>query len=555
MPVRLIRPYAGQAAGTLLWASDAIYDALRGTGSADDQVELASDYAPLTRIVSGTAVGTSRNATVYKFTGAAAATLTLGLSGYWQTGTVLTIEQLGSGAVTVVGSAGVTINTASGSLVTSGQYSIVQITKEVDGSWTSSAITSADINAAGGDPTQFRILVDGDSLGFGQGTTDPGPNGTTGWVPQMVARLPAYLSIPGFSVPAVTAIVTNKSVGGSYSGSSFNRLVTDIQTVRPRIVLLPVTPNDARIDGGNANLMDTAANFRRMIGLVRLYGAVPIVITTAPIDGTKYTPAGIYDATSNAKLSSQTDLVLAVAAEQLVQVINVRASVSNNPAYAATYKPDGIHENDAGAAITGDTIARGVAGQPAIKVFGADLASDTFTRANSTTTMGSTETGALTYSALAGTWGISSNTAYMATGANGRVSLETSVVNHEMQADVVLGTGGAGVEVRQVDASNSLVFYYLGSGTFRLRIGKWVAGALTTLASSNALDALTGTHSLRLSASGSTLTGYLDGARTLSYVLTTAEATIFGAATKAGLYAQSPSVAAASFDNLVVRTL
>lgn len=138
MPVRLLRPYGGQAVNTLFWAPFATEDMLKATSNADDRVELASDYAPQTRIATGAAVNTSFNASIYKMNSPTAQTLTVNASGYWPAGYVLTVEQLGAGATTVVGASGITVNPGQGlaSLVTKGQRAVGQLIKELDGSWT-----------------------------------------------------------------------------------------------------------------------------------------------------------------------------------------------------------------------------------------------------------------------------------------------------------------------------------------------------------------------------------------------------------------------------------
>lgn len=405
----------------------------------------------------------------------------------------------------------------------------------------------------------LRILVDTDSLGYGTGSSNPGTSGTTGWPARMAAALTGYMgSVAGGSVTTIAVNVRNHSLGGSYSGSSYNRLTTDLLAETPQLVLLMDTPNDARADVrsvGNAANYDTGANFRKMVGLCRIYGATPVIITSAPIDGTMYLPSGVWDSSGETYRQANCATLRALATELGVQLIDVDLALSTNQDFARQYTTDGIHWNDAGHNIVGTIIARGMAAQVFLKYFGTNLAKDTFTRANSTTTMGTTETGSLTWTPGAGTWGISGNTAYLVSGANVRTGVDSAVANHEMQSDILLGTNAAGVTARNVDASNALGFYYLGSGTFRLRLVKWVAGTPNTLASTPAYDSLTGTHNLRLSVNGSVLTGYLDGTPVLTYTLTTAEAAIFGTATKVGLYAQSPGAAASAFDNVIVRTL
>lgn len=133
MPVRLTKPYGGQAANTLYWAADQA--TLRATGLADDYIELASDYADHSRTVPDATAMASRNAVIYRMNSGSAQALTIPLSGFWPIGTVLTVEQVGAGATTVSGATGVTINTALSSLVTKGQNSVGQLIKTGTNTW------------------------------------------------------------------------------------------------------------------------------------------------------------------------------------------------------------------------------------------------------------------------------------------------------------------------------------------------------------------------------------------------------------------------------------
>ncbi len=119
MGVRLLKQHEGQAANTVYWASGAVEQQLIASGTADTQVELASDYEQQGRFI----------------TSATAQTLTLGQSGYWPIGKVITVSQMGTGAVTVAPASGVTVNTKLTSLVTGGQYSIGQLKKVATNTW------------------------------------------------------------------------------------------------------------------------------------------------------------------------------------------------------------------------------------------------------------------------------------------------------------------------------------------------------------------------------------------------------------------------------------
>ena len=93
---------------------------------------------PWTRIVTGSAATVSQNALRYLMNSASAQTLTLPLTGFFPLGTVLTVEQLGTGATTISPATGVTVNLGNGvsSLITKGQNYTGQIEKVGAAAWT-----------------------------------------------------------------------------------------------------------------------------------------------------------------------------------------------------------------------------------------------------------------------------------------------------------------------------------------------------------------------------------------------------------------------------------
>ena len=135
MGVRLLKQHEGQAANTVYWASGAVEQQLIASGTADTQVELASDYEQQGRFITSATANTTHNASDYIMTSATAQVLTLGQSGYWPIGKVITVSQMGAGAVTVTPATGVTVNTKLTSLVTGGQYSIGQLKKVAANTW------------------------------------------------------------------------------------------------------------------------------------------------------------------------------------------------------------------------------------------------------------------------------------------------------------------------------------------------------------------------------------------------------------------------------------
>jgi len=118
-----------------------------------------------------------------------------------------------------------------------------------------------------------------------------------------------------------------------------------------------------------------------------------------------------------------------------------------------------------------------------------DPVSDTFNRADSATTMGTTVVGAKTWTPNSNTWGISSNQAYLAS-ATGSGNQATTVVTTDWANVKVKGTyaaaGDSGVCVRSVDDANNFFTSTVTSGSeFWTRVG----GGFTSLATFAALAA------------------------------------------------------------------
>lgn len=154
--------------------------------------------------------------------------------------------------------------------------------------------------------------------------------------------------------------------------------------------------------------------------------------------------------------------------------------------------------------------------------------SDTFTRANSATTMGSTSTGALAWTAQSGTWGITSNDAYDAAPT---ASTNHSVVVSDTHADgtisVTIGSigtngGSPGIIFRATDDSNYLMFS--GGGTVYTRI----AGTFTSLGGSG--QSLVNGDVLTVTLNGSSITARINGS-----VIWSGTSTFNQTATKHGL--------------------
>jgi hypothetical protein len=153
---------------------------------------------------------------------------------------------------------------------------------------------------------------------------------------------------------------------------------------------------------------------------------------------------------------------------------------------------------------------------------------DTFTRADTTSGLGTSDTGQA-WTAGQGTYGISGSKAYSVTAVDGdRTVIETGIADHRATVTV---TGNSGVTspsliARATDANNG---YVISLSTGTLRLFKMVAGAYTAIGSSASLTLADG-DTLAISAKGSTITGYKNGVSVI-----TATDTTFAAGTKAGL--------------------
>lgn len=204
---------------------------------------------------------------------------------------------------------------------------------------------------------------------------------------------------------------------------------------------------------------------------------------------------------------------------------------------------------------------------PALSV--ATVVTDTFTRADSSTSIGTADTGQA-WSALKGTWGIKTNAAELYTGAAGGqevavVDAGTGHANGTVQVDIIphagVGGGGidAGVVTKVADASNYLlVAVHKLDTSSDLKLYKCVAGAFTQLGATytGTSFAYGTTVTVKIVNTATTVDVYLDGNATpaISYTLTSGEQTTFNSNTKHGIRVNSTGdgTQGAAFDNFTV---
>lgn len=105
---------------------------------------------------------------------------------------------------------------------------------------------------------------------------------------------------------------------------------------------------------------------------------------------------------------------------------------------------------------------------------------DAFNRANSTSTLGKADTGQ-SWSAITGTWGISSNQAYNPTGDTGAFAVvESGVANGIVRATITARRTTSGIYFRVVDSDNWLRMVCHSSTA--MDFDKCVAGTVTEVA-------------------------------------------------------------------------
>ncbi|WP_283215120.1 DNRLRE domain-containing protein [Pseudofrankia sp. DC12] len=153
-----------------------------------------------------------------------------------------------------------------------------------------------------------------------------------------------------------------------------------------------------------------------------------------------------------------------------------------------------------------------------------------FTAANSTSSLGATDTGE-TWQALAGTWGISNNSAYLVSaGIFKSVAVVPAPADGTIQFSTPTTQSRLGVAFRVQDADNMWMLYENGTS---LVLAKRSGGLESTVKTvTGVCCATTDTYGVRMV--GSTLQMLRNGV-----VVGTATDSAFSTATKAGLYAQS----------------
>jgi hypothetical protein len=169
------------------------------------------------------------------------------------------------------------------------------------------------------------------------------------------------------------------------------------------------------------------------------------------------------------------------------------------------------------------------------------LVEDTFTRANSASSLGVADSGQ-TWTAHAGTWGITSDKGYLATQSGDSVAtVDAGAADIDMSCTITM-QGAPGLVFRATDNNNYLLFMYNGG---EMQVWQRVAGSYTKL--SGVTQGVTPgvAYVYRVVTLGTSITTYLDGV--LKNSVTSSQ---FQTATRIGLRMNDSG--AARWDDLTV---
>lgn len=166
---------------------------------------------------------------------------------------------------------------------------------------------------------------------------------------------------------------------------------------------------------------------------------------------------------------------------------------------------------------------------------------DTFTRADSTTSMGTTTTGSKTWTNLDGTWGIDTNKGYCVLGPGGglaKATVDATIADCTMSAVITSsGTPNCGFVLRATDASNCYLVEVGPGASYAPKIYKVVGGTTTAIATGTAVTFASG-DTLSVVLAGTSITVKRNGTTVASVTDST-----FTTQTKHGFYVYAPSVA------------
>jgi hypothetical protein len=182
------------------------------------------------------------------------------------------------------------------------------------------------------------------------------------------------------------------------------------------------------------------------------------------------------------------------------------------------------------------------------------VVSDTFTRADSTSVIGSADTGQA-WSQVSGTWGINSNRGYQSSGGSQDICvIDSGLTSVDMSCDETFDTQpDSGLVFAVADNSNYLLFATQPNAV-DVKIYKQDTAVFTELATNTLSSYASTTKTLRVTFNASTgaINCYMAGVSVLTYTLTPGELTKYGANRNQGLRDNQGTVHPTYFDNYTV---
>jgi lysophospholipase L1-like esterase len=167
---------------------------------------------------------------------------------------------------------------------------------------------------------------------------------------------------------------------------------------------------------------------------------------------------------------------------------------------------------------------------------------DTFDRTDSTSSLGSTDTGNAAWTANNGTWGINTNTAYVSAGSGANIAtINPGVADCSIEEDHKFGGNEGGLIFRYADAQNYIMATIDGTNLY---LKKRVANSLTTVSTYALPTSNNVIRKIKITGSGSSVIVSVDDTARISETI--AELT---ANTKHGLYTYTSSTCNNRHDN------
>lgn len=371
----------------------------------------------------------------------------------------------------------------------------------------------------------FTVMMLGDSIIAGAGTTTGN---------DVVTRTGYWLN--QYTGHAVTMV--NGGVSGDTTGQMLNRLPQLLTDAAPTVVVVSTTVNDLRTDMFGTTT-DTEANLRRIIGILRTAGVMPVLLTNTPFTTGSF--SGSYDQGSVGARAAQVAMVRGLATSLGVRIADVDTAWGSIPDFPSLYTADGLHPNDAGADGWARVVAAAIGGRPSISGLGAGSA-DSFDRADTRSGLGITPTGghAWRYDATDGSWAIIGSQAgvRLSRGGSHVAFINDGLSNHTLSVTIAaFQNGSTGIVFRRSAIDSYWLAWIDGSGKWQL----WKNVAGTFAAASSGPTAAVG-DVVAINAVGSNISVRINGTAQM-----TASDTFNNTATEKGLW--SPNSPTSRFDS------